>query len=172
MPATRRYGSSSSLTYSTSPVDPAVVEQQVEISDLRILRFHLGQPDVAAGVLVQQPAYDGRQDQVGHALEGADVDPALARPESIDGVGQRLRLRQQIASMGQDHLAKGGDPYRPGTSGPVEDRATEGPLQRGDLLAHRRLGVAEPGRRSPERSFLGNSGHGRQVAQLDVSHEA
>ena len=107
--------------------DPAVVEQQVEISDLRILRFHLGQPDVAAGVLVQQPAHDGRQDQVGHALEGADVDPAVTRPEAIDGVGQRLRFRQQIAAVGQDHLAEGSDPYRPGTSGPVEDGATERP---------------------------------------------
>jgi hypothetical protein len=74
--------------------DRAVVEQQVEIPDPRILRFHAGQPDVAAGMLVQPPAYDDRQDQVGHALERADVDPAVARPEAVDGVGQRLRLRR------------------------------------------------------------------------------
>jgi hypothetical protein len=152
--------------------DPAVVEQQVEIPDLRIFRFHLVQPDVAAWVLVQQPAHDRRQDQVGDALEGGDVDPAATRVEPVDGVGQRLCLREQIAPVGQDHLAEGSDPYRPGTSRPVEDGATDGLLQPGDLLAHRRLGVAEPNRRSPERSFLGDGGHGPQMAQLDVGHSA
>jgi hypothetical protein len=67
---------------------------QVEIPDPRILRFHVGLPDVAAGMLVQPPAYDDRQDQVGHALERAGVDPAVAGPEPVDGVGQRLRLRR------------------------------------------------------------------------------
>jgi hypothetical protein len=134
--------------------DPAVVEQQVEISDLRILRCHLGQPDVAAGVLAQQPAHDGRQDHVGRAREGADIDPAVNRPEAIDGVGQRLRLREQIAPVFQDHLAEVSDPYGSRTSGPVEDGAADGLLQRGDLLAHRRLGVAEPTGRPPARTFL------------------
>jgi hypothetical protein len=79
--------------------DRAVVEQQVEIPDPRILRLHVGQPDVAAGMFFQQPADDGRQDQGGHALEGADVDPAVPCQEAVDGVGQRLRPPQQIAAM-------------------------------------------------------------------------
>ena len=95
--------------------------------------------------------------------------PALKRSTASASASD---LRQQIAAVGQDHLAKGSDPYRPRTSGPVKDGATEGPLQRGDLLAHRRLGVAKPGRRSPERSFLGDGSHGPQVAQLDVRPRA
>jgi DNA-binding transcriptional LysR family regulator len=47
---------------------------------------------------------------------------------------------------------------------------SDGLLERGDLLAYRRLGVAEAGRRSPECSVLGDRGHGFQVVQLDVGH--
>ncbi len=152
--------------------DVTVVEHQVEIPDPRVLRPHVGQPDVAAWMGVQQPADDDRQDQGGHALEGADVDPAVARLEAVDGVGQRLRSPQQLATVGQDHLAQRRDPdgFRP--AGPVEDRAADSLLERRDLLAHRRLGVAEPGRRLAERSFLGDHGHGPQVPQFDVRHEA
>ena len=69
-------------------LDQAVVEQQVQVTDPRLVRLLLGQPDVTVGVLVSQSAYDDRQDHVGHALEGADVDPAAARLEPVDGVDQ------------------------------------------------------------------------------------
>jgi hypothetical protein len=59
-------------------VDAAVEERQVELMDLWLVGLLLEQPDVAAGVLVPKPAYDQRQDHVGHALEGADVDSAVA----------------------------------------------------------------------------------------------
>ncbi len=55
-------------------VDAAVEEYQVELADLRLVGLLLEQPDVAAGMLVPQPAHHQRQDHVGHALECA-VDP-------------------------------------------------------------------------------------------------
>src|SRR5581483_6954420 len=42
-----------------------------------------------------------------------------------------------------------------------------GPPGRGDLLADRGLGVAEPGGRPAERALLGHRLQGREVADLD-----
>jgi hypothetical protein len=61
--------------------------------------------------------------------------------------------------------------FRCRRSGSVEDRAADGAFQRGDLLAHGRLGIAEPVSRPPEGAFLGDVGHRRQVPPLDVGHE-
>ncbi len=152
-------------------LDPAVVEQQVEITDPRLLRLLLGHPDVAVGVLVSQPSYDDRQDHVGHALEGADVDPAVARLEPVDSVAQSFCLRQQIATVLEDHCAQRGDPYRPGPTRPIEHLAADGSLQRGDLLAHRRLGITEPSGRPAEGALVGHGDHRGEVAQLEV-HES
>ena len=151
-------------------VDRCVVEQQVQVADLWILR-HLGEPDLAAGVLVTEPAYDRRQDHVRHALERADVDPAIAGLEPLDGIGQRLGLRQQVASLLEDHGAERRDPYRPGTARPLEHRASNGPLQGGDLLTDRRLRVAQSRGRSAERALLDDGSHRRQMPQFNIDHE-
>jgi hypothetical protein len=79
---------------------------------------------------------DQRQDHVGHALEGADVDPAVAGLEPFHGLGRGCSLRQQFASVLEDDGAERCDPYRSGPTRMVEHRAADGSLQCGDLLAH------------------------------------
>jgi hypothetical protein len=122
-------------------------------------------------VLIAQATHDDRQHHVGHALERAEVDPAVSGPKSVDRVDQRVRPGQQIAAVFEHDGAERCDPYRLGTAGPVEQRAADGLLQRGDLLAHGRLGVAEPGGRPAERALVHDRGHRGEVSQLDVGHQ-
>jgi hypothetical protein len=72
--------------------DPTVVEQQVEITDPGVIRFFLGQPDVAVGTLVTQFAQHCREDHGGHTLQRADVDAAVTCPEPVDRFGEALRV--------------------------------------------------------------------------------
>ena len=60
---------------------------------------------------------------------------------------------------------------KPGTARPLEHRAANRLLQRGDLLTDRRLCVAEPSARPPERALLDDGSHRRQVPQFHIDHE-
>jgi hypothetical protein len=151
-------------------VDAAVEERQVELAGLRLVGLLLEQPDVAAGVLVPQRLHHRRQDDVGHALEGADVHPPIPGLEPVHRGCHRDGLRQQVAPVCQYYRAERGDPHGLGPARPVEYRPADGFLQRGDLLAHRRLGVAKPGCGPAERALIGDGGHGGEMPQLDVGH--
>jgi hypothetical protein len=150
--------------------DAAVVEHQVNLADGWRVGFVLEQPDVAVGVVFAQLADDTWQEEVGHALDGADVDTSVAGSEPVEGDGHGLGLLQQLTAVGEHDRAERGDPYRLRSAGPVEDRATYGSFQYGDVLAHCRLGVAEPGRRAIERALIGDGGHGGQVPQFNLGH--
>ena len=151
-------------------VDAPVEEDEVEVVEAGRVGLLLEQPDLAAGVAVAQPLHDLREDHVRHALERAEVDAPVTGLEPVDGGGEARRLRQQVAPVREHHRAEGRDahPFRP--AGPVEDRAADGLLQRGDLLADRRLGVAEAERRPSERTLVGYRGEGGEVPQFDVGH--
>ena len=55
-----------------------------------------------------------------------------------------------------------------GPAGAIEDGAADRSLEGGDLLADRRLGVAEPLGRASERAFGGDGVEGQEVAQLEA----
>ncbi len=124
--------------------------------------------DVDGRVLIAQLHDDLRQQHVGHALERADVDPALAGLEPLDGIGGRLSPVEQFAGMGQHELAERRDAHRLGAAGPIEDGAADRPLQGGDLLADGALGVAESLRSLPERALGGDGVEGQQVTDLEA----
>jgi hypothetical protein len=67
----------------------------------------------------------------------------------------------------QDQLAERRDPDRPRPAGPVEHRAADGPFERGDLLAHRPLRVAEPLGGAAERSLDGYGVERHEVTQFE-----
>jgi hypothetical protein len=150
--------------------DQSVVEQQVEIAELRLVGRRFREPDLAGGMLVPKAAQHGRQDHIGHALQGADVDSTIARLESINRMSQRLGSRQQLPALLEYHGSKRSSPHRPRATGPIKHRAANSPLQRCDVLAHARLGVAQPVRRSGERPLLGDRDHRRQLPQIDIGH--
>ncbi len=135
-------------------VDDPVVEQQVEVTDPRVLRLALGEPHLAGGMLLAQPAQQVREDHGGDALERADVEAASRGPEPLDAVGQVVGFAEQPATTVEDQLPQRRQPDGTWPAGPIEDRAADGPLQRRDLLAHRGLGVAQPVCRSTEGAFF------------------
>ena len=68
----------------------------------------------------------------------------------------------------EEQGAGGGEPHRPRPAGPVEHRGAGHPLEGGDLLAHRRLRVAERLGRLPEGAGLGDGDEGLQVTHLEL----
>ena len=72
--------------------------------------------------------------------------------------------------MGQDQGAERGDPHRLRPARPVEHCPADGLLQGRDLLADRRLGVAQPGGGPAERALIGDGGHGGEMPQLGIGH--
>ena len=149
-------------------VDRAVVEEQVEIADPGVVRLALEEPHLAVRVLLAEPAQQRRQDLGRHALEGPDVDAARTGLQPLDGLAQPLGVAEQSAAALEDQLPQDRQPHRPGPARAIEDRATDGPLQCRDLLAHRRLGVGQPTGRPAERPLVGDGDEGPQVSQVEV----
>ena len=69
----------------------------------------------------------------------------------------RRRPRSSGRPRSQDQLAQRREPDGSRTTWSVEDRPADGPLQRRDLLADRRLRVAEPAGRPAEGALLGDA---------------
>ena len=67
---------------------------------------------------------------------------------------------QQLAGLGQRHGAR--------AARPLDQLLADGALERGDLLADRRLRVAERLRRAAERAVLGDGLERDEMAQLDA----
>jgi hypothetical protein len=72
--------------------------------------------------------------------------------------------------VGEHDPAERGDTDRLRPARTVEHRAADGLLQPGDLLTHRRLGIAEPRCRPAERTLVDDGRHGGEMAQLDLRH--
>ena len=62
----------------------------------------------------------------------------------------------------------GGEPHRPRSAGPVEHGRAGHPLEGGDLLAHRRLRVAERLGRLSEGAGFGDGDEGLEVTHLEL----
>ena len=92
----------------------------------------------------------------------------LPGPEPLDGIREPVRTGQEPVAVLEDQLAQRRQPDGPWPAGAVEHGAADGALQGGDLLTHRRLGVAEAVRRPAEGPLLGDGGQRPQVSQLDV----
>ena len=70
--------------------------------------------------------------------------------------------------MREQHLAGVGQLDRAGSAGADDQPLPDDALERRDLLADRRLHVAEPGGGSAERALLGDRREGGQVPDLDA----
>ena len=124
--------------------------------------------DVDCRLLLAQLHDDLREQHGGHALERADVDPALAGLEPFDRLGRRLGLLEQFACVGEHQLAERRDAHRLGAARAIEDGASDRSLEGGDLLAHRRLRVTKPLRRPSERTLRSDGVEGQEVADLEA----
>jgi hypothetical protein len=69
----------------------------------------------------------------------------------------------------EDELAERGQRDRPGPARAVEQRSPDEPFEGRDLLADRRLGVAEPHRRPSERALAGDGVEGDEMTQFEIA---
>ena len=134
-----------------------------------VLVVGLEDSDVDARVLGTQAPDDRGQQGGGHALKRAHADAAdVAGEETLDLAADDVDPTDQLAAVGQHEPAERGERRRSGATGAVEKRCPDHPLEGGDLLADRRLRIAETARRAGERAFGGDGVEGHQVAQFEV----
>lgn len=149
-------------------------ERQVETAlfdgrDQRLIVVRLERPDAHAGPGAHEVAEQLRQNPRAHALE--HPHPKLASgPRRVGGKVGLGRVQagddgvrvphQQFASFGEVDHARAARTF----DEPLSDQL----LERGDLLADRRLGVAELAGGATEGTGLGDRLQCRQVPQLDL----
>ena len=130
---------------------------------LEQLHLHLGM----AG---PEPAEHHGQHGRRHALKRADREsPGLSGSEPVEIVGERLDPRQQVATSAQQLGAERRQLDRSGSAGPVEHLLADGALQRSDLLADGRLGVAQPFGSPRERALAGHRIECQEVSEIEVT---
>ena len=148
-------------------------ESDVELAALQRIRDHLVvvllQHDLDQRPLSGEPAHDLRQDAGPGGLEGADAQRArLAGPQRLQ-IGLRgLESRDDRIGMAEQQLTGLGQGDGPWAARPLDQLLADDPLQGRDLLADRRLGVAEPFRGPSERAGRGDRLEGGEVPQLDA----
>ena len=124
----------------------------------------LGQLDGHVRPGVRELAQQAWEHARAHALVGADVQrPRRALGERGHvGLG-RLQAGDDACCVAEEELAGlgEGDPARP--AGPLDELLPDDALERLDLLAHGRLGVAELLGGAPERALLGHRLKGREM---------
>ena len=158
-------GPSGSQLAGEGDVEVLVLDHVEQVA--RVLR--LVQHDLHVGPLDREAAEQAGEDLGADALHEPDAQLApVAADDGTDvGLGDAERGQHGLGVL-EEHLAGGGEADRPGAAGAIEHRRAGGPLQRGDLLAHRRLGVAEGLGRLAEGAGLGHGDEGLQVADLEV----
>src|SRR5215217_3499023 len=130
----------------------------------------LEEADVDPGVLTAQLLDHRRQQHVGHALEGPDVDaPDGPGEEALDRLTGRIEPGDDVAGVAEDDLAERCQLDRARSAGAIEDGAAHEPLEGGDLLADGRLGVPEPQRRLAEGALRGHRVDGDEVPHLEIA---
>ena len=127
-------------------------ERQVEPAGLDARR----QLGVGAGLaggqldarpLLAEPAQQQRQHLGADALHQADVQGAALAGEQRGDVGLGgVQPGDDRPGVHHQRLPDRGQPDPPGPARPLQQRRADGALEGGDLLADRRLGVAEPQR--------------------------
>ncbi len=112
----------------------------------------------------QEPWENARAD----ALERADAERARRALGERGQVGLGgLEARDDSRRVAEEELARLGQGDAPGAAGPLDEPLADHALERLDLLADRRLRVAEPFRGTAERALFGHGLESRQMPQFD-----
>jgi hypothetical protein len=123
---------------------------------------------------VRPPLGEPLQKRWEHAGANARKDTESERPSSpalelVELGTRRLRAGEDRGRMHKHQPAGVGQGGLADSPAPLDQPHLEKPLERGELLAHRRLAVAKPSRSSGQRSLLGHGSQGEQVPQLNAS---
>ncbi len=118
--------------------------------------------------LLAEAAQEGGEDAGADALEDPDAQRAGRALGERGHVGlRRVELRDDRVGVPEEQLAGLGERDRRGPAGPVDELLADDPLELRDLLADRRLRVAELARRAAERARPADRLERRQMADLD-----
>ena len=122
-----------------------------------------------SGQAVRELAQEARQDACADALVGADAERARRAFGEGGHVGLgRLQARDDARRVAEEELAGLGQRDAARAAGPLHELLADDPLERLDLLADRRLRVAELLGGAAERALLGDGLQGREMPNLDA----
>ena len=132
--------------------------------------MRLAQLDVDLRPRVREAAHHLGQDPRADALEDADVQraglrPPRAREMSAWAAWSRATIARRVA---EQQLPGLGQRDRAGAARALDQLLADDALEGRDLLADRRLRVAQLDRRTAERALALDGVEGRQMAQLDA----
>ena len=138
-------------------------EQVVGVVGLVEHELHLGALD-------GEPGEDAREDLGADALHQADRAgvPALPRATSSTSVAATPSVASTVWACSRRSAPAAVSRTGSRPAGPVEHRRAGDPLEGGDLLAHRRLRVAERLGRLSEGAGFGDGDEGLEVTYFDV----
>jgi hypothetical protein len=140
-----------------------------EHAEQLVVVARLGDRDLEVLSLAREPLDDPGKERRGTAAEHADPERTeIPRDERLE---IRLRGREagaDRARMLPDDLPGRGEPYRLRPAGALDQLLADDALERRDLLADRRLGVAELRRSTIERRFRCDRVEGQKVSKLDT----
>ncbi len=148
-------------------------EREVELArldrrvQLRVGR-RLGEPELDPGPVGQEAPHHARKDARADGLVGADPQrPRLAGAERGHVGARRVEPRDDRLGVAQEQLARVGERDGPRAARTLDQRLADDPLERRDLLAHRRLRVAEPLGRAAERALARDRVERGEMPHLD-----
>ncbi len=145
-------------------VELAPLDEAEEVGDVRLL-VHL---HVDARPLLAKPPQERGEDARADALVDPDPKWAGGTLGQRGHVGLcRVELRDDGVRVPEQELPGLGERHGPRAAWPVEEPLPDDALEVGDLLAHRRLRVAELARRAAERLRASDGFERGQMAQLE-----
>ena len=116
-----------------------------------------------------EAAEQAGEDAGADALEDPDAERAGGAFGERRHVGlRRVELRDDRVGVAQQEPAGVGQVDRPWAAGPLDEPLAHAPLELGDLLADRRLGVAELAGGAAERPRAADGLQGREMPQFDA----
>ena len=128
----------------------------------------LGEPELDTGPVGQEAPHDAGKDTRAGGLVGADAQrPRLSRAERGHVGARRFEPRDDRLGVPQEELAGVGERHGSGAARTLDQRLADDPLERRDLLAHRRLRVAEPLGRATERALVRDRVERGEMPHLD-----
>ena len=174
--ATNTIGSSSSGRTSSGPVSCWPISMKVTstspVSTARIRSAEsrgLAQHDLDAGPLRPEGAEEAGEDLGADARQRSDSQLALfARGQRPQVGGGGTDSGEDGPGVAQQHLPGRREPHRAAAAGALEQRRADDAFEGADLLADRRLGVAELFGGRAEGARLGHGHQGQEVPQLQA----
>jgi hypothetical protein len=155
-------------------VELAALDQPQELA----LVGRLDERDLHVGQRGREAPDDARQDLRADAVVGPHAQLAGAAGRPRGEVGARGRELVDDAPAVTDHDVAGrGERHRARPARALDEPRADDPLEQRDLLADRRLGVAERPRRAAERALAGDGVERGEMPDLDpeptirVSHQ-